>query len=66
MPDFMDEAKNLASEHSDVVDKGLDQAEQFAEDKTGGKFNSEIEGGENQVEGFLGVDNQGNQGNQGN
>ena len=66
MPDFMDEAKNLAGEHSDVVDKGLDQAEQFAEDKTGGKFNSEIEGGENQVEGFLGVDNQGNQGNQGN
>ncbi len=63
MPDFMDEAKNLAGEHSDVVDKGLDQAEQFAEDKTGGKFNSEIEGGENQVEGFLGVDNQGNQGN---
>jgi MT0933-like antitoxin protein len=66
MPDFMDEAKNLASEHSDVVDKGLDQAEQFAEDKTGGKFNSEIEGGENQIEGFLGGDNQGNQGNQGN
>ncbi len=63
MPDFMDEAKNLASEHSDVVDKGLDQGEQFAEDKTGGKFNSEIEGGENQVEGFLGVDNQGGQGN---
>jgi len=60
MPDFMDEAKNLASEHSDVVDKGLDQAEQFAEDKTGGKFNSQIEGGENQVEGFLGMDNQGN------
>ena len=60
MPDFMDEAKNLASEHSEVVDKGLDQAEQFAEDKTGGKFNSQIEGGENQVEGFLGMDNQGN------
>ena len=60
MPDFMDEAKNLASEHSDVVDKGLDQAEQFAEDKTGGKFDSQIEGGENQVEGFLGMDNQGN------
>jgi MT0933-like antitoxin protein len=60
MPDFMDEAKNLASEHSDVVDKGLDQAEQFAEDKTGGKFNSQIEGAENQVEGFLGGDNQGN------
>jgi hypothetical protein len=63
MPDFMDEAKNLASEHSDVVDKGLDQGEQFAEDKTGGKFDSQIEGAENQVEGFLGGDNQGTPGN---
>jgi len=60
MPDFMDEAKNLASERSDVVDKGLDQAEQFADDKTGDKFNSQLEGGENQVEGFLGGDSQGN------
>jgi MT0933-like antitoxin protein len=60
MPDFMDEAKNLASEHSDLVDKGLDQAEQFASDKTGGKFDSQLEAGENQAEGFLGVDNQGN------
>ncbi len=60
MPDFMDEAKNLASEHSDLVDKGLDQAEHFASDKTGGKFDSQLEAGENQAEGFLGVDNQGN------
>jgi MT0933-like antitoxin protein len=61
MPDWMDEAKNLAGEHGDVVDKGLDQAEQFAENKTGGQFNSEIEGAENQAEGFLGTDQQGNQ-----
>jgi len=31
MPDFMDEAKQLASEHSDVVDEGFDKAEQAAE-----------------------------------
>ncbi|HJZ01512.1 MAG TPA: antitoxin [Streptosporangiaceae bacterium] len=61
MPDFMDEAKNLAGEHADVVDKGLDQAEQVAEDKTGGKFDSEIQGGEQQAEGFLGTDQQGDQ-----
>jgi antitoxin protein of toxin-antitoxin system len=70
MPDFMDEAKDLASEHSDLVDKGLDQAGQFAEDKTGGKFDSEIGDAEHEAEGFLGGDNQGgnNQGtdNQGN
>ena len=61
MPDFMDEAKNLAGEHSDLADKGLDEAAQFAEQKTGGQFDSEIQGGEQQAEGFLGVDNQGNQ-----
>ena len=66
MPDWMDEAKNLASEHADMVDKGLDEGEQFAENKTGGKFNSEIEGGEQQAENFLGTDNQGNQDDQGN
>jgi hypothetical protein len=61
MSDFMDEAKNLAGEHADIVDKGLDQAEQEAENKTGGKFDSQIEGAENQAEGFLGTDQQGNQ-----
>jgi len=61
MPDWMDEAKNLAGEHSDIVDKGLDQAEQFAENKTGGQFNSEIEGADQQAENYLGTDQQGNQ-----
>ena len=61
MPDFMDEAKNLASEHSDIVDKGLDQAEQEAENKTGGRFDSEIQSGDQQAEGFLGTDQQGQQ-----
>lgn len=61
MPDWMDEAKDLAGEHADVVDKGLDQAGQVAENKTGGKFDSEIEGAEQQAEGFLGTDQQGNQ-----
>ena len=36
MSEFMDEAKKLAGEHSDQVDQGLDQAEQLAEQKTGG------------------------------
>jgi hypothetical protein len=62
MSDFMDEAKKLADEHSDVADKGLDEAAQFAEQKTGGKFDSEIQSGEQQAEGFLGQDNQDNQG----
>ena len=63
MPDFMDEAKNLAGEHSDLVDKGLDQAEQEAENKTGGRFNSQIQEGEDKAEGYLGVDGQNDQQN---
>jgi len=64
MPDFMDEAKNLAGEHSDVVDKGLDQAAQEAENKTGGKFDNQIKDGEQQAENFLDGDQQNQQGNQ--
>jgi hypothetical protein len=56
MPDFMDEAKNLASEHSDLVDKGLDQVEQEADNRTGDRFGSQLTEGEQQAENFLGVD----------
>jgi hypothetical protein len=61
MSDFMDEAKNLASEHPDIVDKGQNEAEQVAENKTGGRFDSEIQGAEQQAEGFLGTDQRGQQ-----
>ena len=61
MPDFMDEAKNVASEHSDLVDKGLDQVEQEAGNKTGGQFDSEIQDADQQAESFLGSDQQGQQ-----
>ena len=61
MSDFMDEAKNLAGEHADVVNKGLNEAEQVAENKTGGQFDSEIQGAEQQAEGFMGTDQQGQQ-----
>ena len=61
MSDFMDEAKNLADQHSDLVDKGMDQVEQEAENKSGGRFDSEIQGAEQQTEGFMGTDQQGQQ-----
>jgi MT0933-like antitoxin protein len=61
MSDFMDEAKNLADKDPGMVDKGLDQVEQEAESKTGGKFDSEIQQGDQQAENFLGTDQQGNQ-----
>jgi hypothetical protein len=57
MPDFDDleqDAEKLAGEHSDVADKGLDEAGQMVDDKTGGHFDSEVQQGEQAVEGDLG------------
>jgi MT0933-like antitoxin protein len=54
-----DEAKNLASEHPDVANKGIEEAGQVAGEKTGGRFDSQIEQGEQKAEGFLGTDSQG-------
>ena len=56
MPDFLDQAKKLASEHSDLVDKGLDKAADLAKEKTGGKHDEHIETAEDKLEGFLGMD----------
>ena len=64
MSDFMDEAKNLADKDPGMVDKGLNEVEQEAENKTGGRFDSEIQGAEQQGEGFMGTDQQGQQGQQ--
>jgi hypothetical protein len=61
MSDFMDEAKNLADKDPGMVDKGLGEVEQDAESKTGGKFDSEIQGADQQAENFMGTDQQGNQ-----
>jgi MT0933-like antitoxin protein len=61
MSEFMHDAEQMAGEHSDIADKGIEEAGQMAEDKTGGKFDSEIQGAEQKAEGQLGGD-QGNQG----
>ena len=66
MSEFMDQAKKLASEHSEQADEGLDKAAEMAGEKTGGKYDSQIQAGEGKVEDYLGVQDQDNQGNQGN
>jgi hypothetical protein len=58
MSEFMDDAKKLASEHQDVADEGLDKAAQFADEKSGGKYGSQVEGAEQKAEDFLGVQDQ--------
>ena len=40
MSEFIDQAKKLASEHSDQADEGLDKAAEMAGEKTGGKYDS--------------------------
>ena len=67
MPDLSgmeDEAKKLASEHPDVANKGIEEAGTVAGQKTGGRFDSQIEQGEQKAEGFLGTDSQGGQSGQ--
>lgn len=54
---IFDEAKNLAEEHSDVVSGGIDKAEQFADEKTGGQYSDQIQQGGEFVENQLGVNN---------
>ena len=61
MPDFgdmADEAKKLEGEHPDVANKGIEEAGQLAGDKTGGRFDSQIQDAEQRAEGALGSDSQ--------
>jgi hypothetical protein len=65
MPNFgklVDKAKQLAGKHPDQVNKGVDKAEQAAEQKTGGKYDSQIQEGGDRAEGYLGTQGQGSQG----
>ena len=58
MPDFkalINKAKDLAGKHPDQVSKGVDKGEDFAENKLGDKYDSQIKKGGDMVEGQLGV-----------
>jgi hypothetical protein len=43
MGGFMDKAKDMADQHDDKVDQGLEKADDFADQKTGGKFDSQTD-----------------------
>jgi len=45
MSDFMEKAKNLAREHDEQVDQGLDKAGDAVDDRTGGKYGEQIDKG---------------------
>ena len=62
MPNFgklVDKVKQLAGKHPDQVSKGVDKAEQVADEKTGGKYGSQIREAGDRAEGFLGTQGQG-------
>jgi hypothetical protein len=43
--DFVDKAKDLASEHEEEVKEGIDKAADMADEKTGGKYSDQIDTG---------------------
>ena len=45
MGGFMDKAKDAAEQHDDQVDQGLEKAGDFADQKTGGKYDEQIDRG---------------------
>lgn len=62
MPNFgklVDKVKELAGKHPDQVNKGVDKGEHVADQKTGGKYDSQIQQGGERAEGFLGTQGQG-------
>jgi hypothetical protein len=56
MPDlggWADKAKDLAQDHPDQVDQGLDKAGDFADDRTGNKYTEQIDKGEDSAQQYL-------------
>lgn len=45
MGGFMDKAEEFADQHDQQVDQGIEKAGDFAEEKTGGKYDDQIERG---------------------
>ena len=67
MPDFSefaDEAKKLASEHPEQADQAFDKAADFANQRTGNRFDSEVQRGEQAGENYMGIQDQDQQGQQ--
>lgn len=61
MPDFnklLDRVKQLAGKHPDQVNTGVDKGEHVADEKTGGKYGSQIQEAGDRAEGFLGTQGQ--------
>ena len=61
MPDFgdmADKAKDFVGDHDKQSDEALDKASEFVDDKTGNKYDSQIQSGQDKAENYLGVEDQ--------
>ena len=59
MPDLgglADKAKNMASGHEDTVNQGIDKAGDTVDEKTGGKFEGQVDQGQDALRDRLGSD----------
>ena len=45
MGGFMDKARDMADQHDEQVDQGLDKAGDIADQRTGGKYDEKIDQG---------------------
>ena len=45
MGGFMDKAREMAEEHDDKVDEGLERAGEFADERTGDRYSEQIDRG---------------------
>jgi len=45
MSDFMERAKDMADQHDDKVDQGLERGGGMADERTGGKYDEQIDKG---------------------
>lgn len=68
MPDFSefaDEAKKFAGDHPQQTDDAMKKAEDFADQETGGRYNDQIDKGEQAADQYLDGGQNQNQGDQG-
>ncbi|MGZ4476782.1 MAG: antitoxin [Nocardioides sp.] len=56
LDDALDKAKDAVADHPDQMSEALDKAGELISDKTGGRFDGQIEGGLDKAKDALGLD----------
>ncbi len=64
LDDLKNKAKDLAGQHPDQVDQGIDKAREFADEKTGGQHSEQIQQGADKLKERFGGEQQDQQQNQ--